>query len=785
MQLLKLITSEMYKYLITIFIFFTSIQQIYCQNLDSKEILILINKADLAKTNYKFKTASNYYSQVILNLHSTSKLYIPIILKHWEVNHIILQFEDDNKYFNLIVDNKLSTEKDILASYCLKAEGMLYEQDLEGAKKTLDAIHQNAQNLKFTKYYILLSTYYGLKSNMKEATDNAFIALQFAQNEQNIQDQIDIYTKLSRYYLHESLYDQCLKYTKKAVQLQNEYNEISNLGRNFEILSYYFSLDSTKLDSTVWYGEKALYYANITNDIHTEVFQLLNLANIYLAENSHLSRAYIEKLNKIKSEYQLPKTLLNNIEIYEGVYESNAKNYTRAIEIFLKLKDIYAAQGKSDEYLCYEYLSHCYMQLGQYKKAVEMEQKLRITKEKFESSHTRKQLLESELKFESILKDKIILQNKITILNKEIAEKKLTQLYNAKKVEYLSIQQQNILTEKKNENLNNQIIITNQSSKLALNEKEMTILRQKERLSAIILISIISGLGVSLVFFYLLRQKVKTLQNLENLMQKASQRILNAKKQLEVIDAKSGKNTAMSLNSEFDSIFKDFQSFESDIENIIVNTEKYKLKVHHEIKAPINRIQYLLNRLSSSENILNKDKETLESLHKSIESMKQNTDKILLISKINNAIIEKSSIDLHDQIANVKEEVEFQLSTSIDIEVLSNREISADPLLLNILWKNLISNSIKYAHPERKLKILIISYYGENNTSIEYKDNGIGIEPNDLMSFQNTRNTLYSENSHKIGISIIQSIIDKHSGQMYVEKVPEGGTIFKIDLPNE
>ena len=165
--------------------------------------------------------------------------------------------------------------------------------------------------------------------------------------------------------------------------------------------------------------------------------------------------------------------------------------------------------------------------------------------------------------------------------------------------------------------------------------------------------------------------------------------------------------------------------------------------------------------------------------------MKQNTDKILLISKINNAIIEKSSIDLHDQIANVKEEVEIQLSTSIDIEVLSNRDISADPLLLNILWKNLISNSIKYAHPERKLKILIISYYGENNTSIEYKDNGIGIEPNDLMSFQNTRNTLYSENSHKIGMSIIQSIIDKHSGQMYVEKVPEGGTIFKIDLPNE
>lgn len=310
----------------------------------------------------------------------------------------------------------------------------------------------------------------------------------------------------------------------------------------------------------------------------------------------------------------------------------------------------------------------------------------------------------------------------------------------------------------------------------------MTILRQKEKLSTIILLSIIIGLLVSSIFFYLLRQKVKTLKNLEDLMQKAALKINNAKKQLELIDSKTNKNTTIGINNEFESIFDDFQTFENGIENIIDNTEKYKLKVHHEIKAPINRIQYLLNRLSSSEHLINNDKETLNSIQLSIENMKNSTEKILLLSKINHAAIEKSEVDLHEQLANVIYDLEFEYSTKIDYEVVSNKKLKVDPLLLNILWKNMISNSIKYAHPDRKLKIMVLSYTENKITSIEYNDNGLGLESDQLENYQNKRESLSAENSNKIGLTIIRNIVEKHGGTLTIKKITEG-TTFSISLP--
>ena len=772
----------MYRYFICISLFVINVDTIWGQVDLLRESEYCIKEGDKAMANFDFKAANSYYEKALSQIKSESRLKISVKLKNWEATQALLKYDVDAQYFDDITTSKLSQKEDIVYAHCLRAIGLLNNRELSEAKKILDEVNTLAKNIKHSKYYGTLSTYFGLIADIKEATELAFTALQIAQTENNISEQIAIYTQLSRYYLHESLYDESIKYTRKAIQLQIQNNKIDKLGANYEVLFYWFSLDSSKIDSTIWYGEKSLYYAKKTNDIYALAYQLLNMANLLTERDAPKSRMYINELNQLKSEYNFPNSLRNNLELYEGVYEMQSHQYTRAIEIFLKLIDKYSDQAKSEEYLCYEYLSYCYSQIGQFDKALTMEKLLRITKEKYESNLSRKQVLESELKFESLLKDKIILQNKITILNKEISEKKLTQLYNAQKLEHLSVQQQNLLAEKKNENLNNQIIITNQNTKLALNKKEMTILRQKEKLSTIILLSIIIGLLVSSIFFYLLRQKVKTLKNLEDLMQKAALKINNAKKQLELIDSKTNKNTTIGINNEFESIFDDFQTFENGIENIIDNTEKYKLKVHHEIKAPINRIQYLLNRLSSSEHLINNDKETLNSIQLSIENMKNSTEKILLLSKINHAAIEKSEVDLHEQLANVIYDLEFEYSTKIDYEVVSNKKLKVDPLLLNILWKNMISNSIKYAHPDRKLKIMVLSYTENKITSIEYNDNGLGLESDQLENYQNKRESLSAENSNKIGLTIIRNIVEKHGGTLTIKKITEG-TTFSISLP--
>ncbi|MBK9582392.1 MAG: HAMP domain-containing histidine kinase [Saprospiraceae bacterium] len=263
----------------------------------------------------------------------------------------------------------------------------------------------------------------------------------------------------------------------------------------------------------------------------------------------------------------------------------------------------------------------------------------------------------------------------------------------------------------------------------------------------------------------------------------ASQNLLNAKKHLELLDENSSSLKTSSVKNDFHSIMDDFITFEKDIESIVENTQKYKFRIHYEIKTPIIRIQYLLGKLSTSENISNDEKETLTSIQNNIKSMKDTAEKILLLSKIQNAQLQTSEIDINQNITNIIEDIEHQHNTLIECNINSKKSMQADPLLINIVWQNMISNSIKYAHPDRKLKINIETNIQDNEMIIDYTDNGIGINRNELNSAADTRDRIMNNNSNKIGLNIIQTIIEKHGGDFKIVDSSIHGSKFRITLP--
>jgi len=95
----------------------------------------------------------------------------------------------------------------------------------------------------------------------------------------------------------------------------------------------------------------------------------------------------------------------------------------------------------------------------------------------------------------------------------------------------------------------------------------------------------------------------------------------------------------------------------------------------------------------------------------------------------------------------------------------------------------MISNSIKYAHPDRKLKINIDTNNNNNKMIIDYTDNGIGINRTELNSAADTRDRIMNNNSNKIGLNIIQTIIEKHGGDFKIVDSSIHGSKFRITLP--
>jgi two-component system, OmpR family, phosphate regulon sensor histidine kinase PhoR len=110
----------------------------------------------------------------------------------------------------------------------------------------------------------------------------------------------------------------------------------------------------------------------------------------------------------------------------------------------------------------------------------------------------------------------------------------------------------------------------------------------------------------------------------------------------------------------------------------------------------------------------------------------------------------------------------------------------ADPSLIELALMNLIENAAKYSkHPAH----IDISLEKDNDIMrITIADKGIGIPPADLEHIFERFYTVDKAHSQKmggsgLGLSIVQTIIHKHFGQINVQSELGSGTTFIIELP--
>lgn len=747
------------------------------QNLSKDRYLELTNIGDQLVAKNQYKEAYGKYKTALNLINTSSKDFSKTALKFWDINQKLLIFDQDSIFFDNILKVQEKTVDEYIKAHCLRAKGFLSNQELDKAKKILDKVHKISEKYKNSLFYITLSKYFAFKSNMVESTKFSFKALNIAEKENDFQMISDIYSHLSRNYLHESLYEESVNYAYKSIQIQKDKKIIKNLGQNYESLMYYYFLDSTMQDSARYYADISIHFASLANDLETQIYQYLNLASIYATIDKQKAYSYVNKLNELKKEYTIPVRILNNTDLYEGVFEMENENYQRAIEIFENLTDRYALESRSEEFLCYEYLSKSYLNLGQLDKALEMEKKRSLAKEKFENETTRKELLASELNFELLKKDRIILQNKVIILKKELDNKRWNDLYKIKETENLLLVQNKKLTDEQNKNLKTQIQLNKQKNKLAKAEHEITLYKKEKKLQTGIIISIILLLTLTSLFLYILWKKMRIQKNLENILINANHKMLNSINKISQFNSIIQFNSTKS-NTDVKIIQEDFEKFEETITKIINETQNFSFKVSHEIKAPIQIIQSHLQKLSSQLNT--EQLKTLQEINSLVGNIKEMGDKLLTLSKIQKFKLELKTIDVRDQVLDLLDELYSVYSKEFYIEFKNTFPIKADTFLMRLVWFNLISNCIKHHKKDIVCKIIIDSYAKENEIFYSISDNGSGI----YLSKQNDKNYLTNNQSNSIGLILIQEIIKKHNGKFELLDSDENGTTFSIVLPN-
>jgi signal transduction histidine kinase len=112
-------------------------------------------------------------------------------------------------------------------------------------------------------------------------------------------------------------------------------------------------------------------------------------------------------------------------------------------------------------------------------------------------------------------------------------------------------------------------------------------------------------------------------------------------------------------------------------------------------------------------------------------------------------------------------------------------EVMFEPSYMDSIIMNLLSNSIRYAHPDRNPVVSLVSRKDDQFVELEYADNGIGI---DLQRYGHKVFGLYQRFSSNpegkgIGLYLVHSQITALGGEISVASTLNVGTTFTIKLP--
>ena len=247
---------------------------------------------------------------------------------------------------------------------------------------------------------------------------------------------------------------------------------------------------------------------------------------------------------------------------------------------------------------------------------------------------------------------------------------------------------------------------------------------------------------------------------------------------------------------EIDRLSKAFNDMLGRIETSFEIEQKIKEKMRHfisdashELRTPLTSIhgfvEVLLRGAAKNEKQLNS---ALNTILLESDRLEELVNELLVLTKLDQKV-QMQMID--EDIKEIVEEISPQLQIlagrrKIELSLEEKIIIRANKNQIKQVILNIVQNSIQYTDDENGL--IKISVNKGNDTSgsfavLKIEDNGIGIPKKDLSEifdrfFRSDTHRSRSSGGYGLGLSIVKSIVDAHSGEIKAESEIGKGTSF-------
>ena len=228
-------------------------------------------------------------------------------------------------------------------------------------------------------------------------------------------------------------------------------------------------------------------------------------------------------------------------------------------------------------------------------------------------------------------------------------------------------------------------------------------------------------------------------------------------------------------------------------ELISVNKEKDKLLsvLSHDLRSPLSNIKGVVYLIR--ENVLKgKDiNKALDEIDAKLQSGINTLTNYLqwAQSQRDGIVADVEPINLYQTAKNVQEEFSMAARNK-NVVVLNNVQENsralADPHLLSVILRNLVSNSIKFVSADGAGKVTLNVRETENGVQLQVIDNGEGMDEkqreNVFKAFKPGSKGTDGEKGTGLGLSICKGLAEKQGGSISFDSTPGEGTVFNVHM---
>lgn len=211
----------------------------------------------------------------------------------------------------------------------------------------------------------------------------------------------------------------------------------------------------------------------------------------------------------------------------------------------------------------------------------------------------------------------------------------------------------------------------------------------------------------------------------------------------------------------------------------------------HDLQEPLRKVRTFNEQLTvlEADRLSDQGRDYLARANAAAERMQKLIEDLLKFSRVSTQGRPFERVDLADVANRVVVDLEAQVEDAgARVEVGELPVITADPLQMQQLLQNLISNALKFRREGVPPVVRVTAEPDGGNIQLKVADNGIGFESRYAARIFRIFERLHGRTEYPgtgIGLALCRKIADRHGGSIEAQSEPGQGATFIVTLPVE